>query len=31
MVIGGLALCLWFTLVILATEIPVLVLHPCTP
>ena len=31
MVAGGLALCVWFTLVILATEIPVIVLHPCTP
>jgi hypothetical protein len=31
MVIGGLALCAWFALVILATDIPVLVLKPCTP
>ena len=31
MAIGGLALCAWFALVILATEIPVLVLKPCTP
>jgi hypothetical protein len=31
MVIGGLAFCAWFTLVILATDIPVLVLKPCTP
>ena len=31
MVIGGLAFCAWFTLVILATEIPAIVLHPCTP
>ena len=31
MAIGGLALCAWFALVIIATEIPVLVLHPCTP
>ena len=31
MVIGGLAFCAWFTLVILATEIPVVVLKPCTP
>lgn len=31
MVIGGLALSAWFALVILATEIPVLLLHPCTP
>ena len=31
MAIGGLALCAWFAVVIIATEIPVLVLHPCTP
>ena len=31
MVVGGLALCAWFTLVILATDIPVMVLKPCTP
>jgi hypothetical protein len=31
MAIGGLVLCAWFALVILATEIPVLVLKPCTP
>ena len=31
MAVGGLILCAWFALVILATEIPVLVLHPCTP
>jgi hypothetical protein len=31
MVIGGLAFCAWFTLVILATEIPAIVLRPCTP
>jgi hypothetical protein len=31
MAIGGLALCAWFALVILAMEIPVLVLKPCTP
>jgi hypothetical protein len=31
MVVGGLALCAWFALVILALEIPVLVLKPCTP
>jgi hypothetical protein len=31
MALGGLALCAWFALVIAATEIPVLVLHPCTP
>jgi len=30
MVIGGLALCAWFTLVILATAIPTVILHPCT-
>jgi hypothetical protein len=30
MAIGGLALCAWFAAVIVATEIPVLVLHPCT-
>jgi hypothetical protein len=29
MAISGLALCAWFSLVILATEIPVLVLQPC--
>jgi hypothetical protein len=29
MTIGGLALCAFFTLVILATAIPALVLHPC--
>ena len=28
---GGLLLCAWFALVILATEIPVWVLGPCTP
>jgi hypothetical protein len=28
---AGLALSVWFALVILATEIPVLVLPPCTP
>jgi threonine/homoserine/homoserine lactone efflux protein len=31
MVIGGLAMCAWFALVILATDIPVVVLKPCTP
>ena len=31
MAIGGLALCAGFALVIVATEIPVLLLHPCTP
>jgi hypothetical protein len=31
MAIGGLALCAWFALVIVAMEIPVLVLKPCTP
>jgi hypothetical protein len=30
MALGGLALCAWFALVILATAIPVLFLHPCT-
>ena len=30
MALAGLALCAWFTIVILATEIPVLVQHPCT-
>lgn len=31
MALGGLALCAWFALVILATAIPALVMHPCTP
>ena len=31
MAVGGLAMCAWFALVILATEIPALVLQPCTP
>jgi hypothetical protein len=31
MAVGGIAMCLWFVLVIVATEIPVLVLRPCTP
>ena len=31
MALAGLALCAWFTVVILATEVPVLVLHACTP
>jgi hypothetical protein len=30
MALGGLALCAWFTIVIIATEIPALVQHPCT-
>jgi hypothetical protein len=30
MAISGLALCAWFALVIIAMEIPVLVLEPCT-
>ncbi|HET7694812.1 MAG TPA: hypothetical protein VFK57_03830 [Vicinamibacterales bacterium] len=30
MALGGLALCAWFAVVILATEIPALVQHPCT-
>ena len=29
MALGGLVLCAWFAIVILATEIPALVLHPC--
>jgi hypothetical protein len=31
MAIAGLALCAWFAVVIIAMEIPVLVLKPCTP
>jgi len=31
MALAGLALCAWFAIVILATGIPALVLHPCTP
>ena len=31
MALAGLAMCAWFAIVILATEIPALVLHPCTP
>lgn len=31
MAIGGLALCAWFAIVIVATDIPVMVLQPCTP
>jgi len=31
MAIGGLALCAFFAIVIIATHIPVLVLKPCTP
>jgi hypothetical protein len=29
--VAGLALCIWFAVVIVATEIPVLVLRPCAP
>jgi hypothetical protein len=29
MALAGLAFCAWFAIVILATEIPALVLHPC--
>ena len=29
--LGGLAMCAWFALVIVATDIPVMVLNPCTP
>jgi hypothetical protein len=31
MAVGGLVLCAGFAVVILATEVPVLVLNPCTP
>jgi hypothetical protein len=31
MALGGLVLCAWFALVILATDVPALVLRPCTP
>jgi hypothetical protein len=31
MAIAGMNLCAWFALVVVATEIPALVLHPCTP
>jgi hypothetical protein len=31
MAVGGLALCAFFALVIVATHIPVMVLKPCTP
>ena len=31
MAIAGLALCAWFAIVIIATDIPVMVLKPCTP
>jgi hypothetical protein len=31
MAITALGLCAWFALVVIATEIPALVLHPCTP
>jgi len=30
MALGGLALCAWFAIVIVATDIPTVVLHPCT-
>ena len=30
MALAGLALCAWFAIVILATEIPAVVQHPCT-
>jgi len=30
MALGGLALCAWFALVVVATEIPALVLNPCS-
>jgi hypothetical protein len=30
MAVGGLILCAWFAVLIVATEIPVLILHPCT-
>jgi hypothetical protein len=30
MALGGLVMCAWFALVILATAIPVLLIHPCT-
>jgi|SRR5215207_6269854 len=30
MALSGLALCAWFIIVIIATELPALVLHPCT-
>ena len=31
MAMGGLALCAFFAIVILATHVPVVLLHPCTP
>jgi hypothetical protein len=31
MAIAALVLCAWFAVVIVAMEIPVLVVHPCTP
>jgi hypothetical protein len=31
MAIGGLALCVWFAIVIIATDVPVEVLKVCTP
>jgi len=31
MAVSGFALCAWFALVILATDVPALVLRPCTP
>jgi hypothetical protein len=31
MAVAGISLCAWFALVVVATEIPALVLHPCTP
>ena len=30
MAMGGLTLCAWFAIVLIATEIPALVLHPCS-
>jgi len=31
MALGGIAMCAWFALVVVATEVPVIVLQPCTP
>jgi hypothetical protein len=31
MAVGGLALCAWFTLAVLAFEVPALLLKPCNP
>ncbi len=31
MTVGGLALCAWFAIVILALEVPALILKPCNP